>query len=87
MIKPGFLKWNEIRSIAEDFRKKYVDPPSLVPVPIEEIIEFKLGLEIRPLNSLRSLKYKCFALSILYLVLKRIGTLTNQLIITFSSYF
>jgi len=51
-IKPRKLRWDEIREKAEDFRKKYVHPTDLVPVPIEEIIEFDLQLNIWPIERL-----------------------------------
>ena len=41
-LEVPFLKWSSIREKAEEFRKKYVDPIDLVPVPIIEIIEFEL---------------------------------------------
>lgn len=46
-MKPLRLSWPEIRSTAEEFREKYVAPVDLVPVPIIEIVEFDLGLEIQ----------------------------------------
>lgn len=46
--------WADIWREAEIFRKKYVKPVSIIPIPIEEIIEFKLGLEIVPINGLKS---------------------------------
>ncbi len=51
-IKPRKLKWDEIREQAEDFRQKFVHPADLVPVPIEEIIEFDLQLNIWPIENL-----------------------------------
>jgi flagellar biosynthesis chaperone FliJ len=52
-IKPDRLTWNKIRSIVEDFRKKYIDPVDTIPVPIHKLIEFKLGLEIQPIYGLK----------------------------------
>jgi len=43
-FKPRKLRWEEIREKAEEFRKKYVNPPDSIPVPIEEILEFDLGI-------------------------------------------
>ncbi|MCK4272702.1 hypothetical protein KAX22_08635, partial [bacterium] len=43
-FKPRKLLWEEIREKAEEFRRKYVNPPNLIPVPIEEILEFDLGI-------------------------------------------
>lgn len=53
MIEPRRITWVKIRELAEDFRDKYVEPPDLVPVPIENIIEFKLDIEIWPLKNLK----------------------------------
>ncbi|MBN2212800.1 MAG: ImmA/IrrE family metallo-endopeptidase [Bacteroidales bacterium] len=52
-IKPLRLSWPKIREIAEDFRRKYVEPTELIPLPIHEIIEFKLGLDIIPIFGLK----------------------------------
>lgn len=53
-MKPRYYIWPEIRKLAEDFRAKYVDPPDKIPIPIEEIVEFGLGLEIVPKDRLKS---------------------------------
>lgn len=53
-MKPKRYIWPEIRKLVEDFRAKYVDPPDKIPVPIEEIVEFGLGLEIVPKDRLKS---------------------------------
>jgi len=53
-MKPKRYTWTEIRKLAEDFRAIYADPPDKIPVPIEEIIEFGLGLEIVPKDKLKS---------------------------------
>jgi len=42
------LTWDFIRNKAEEFRRNYVDPVDLVPVPIIEIVELKIG--IRPMS-------------------------------------
>ena len=47
-IKPKWLSWSEVRSLAEEFRGKYLNPPDIIPVPIEEIVEFDLGIEVIP---------------------------------------
>ncbi len=52
-IKPKRLTWNRIRSIVEDFRKQYIDPLDTIPIPIHQVIEFKLGLEIQPIYGLK----------------------------------
>lgn len=51
---PPKLAWPEIWSRAEVFRETYVTPIELIPVPIEEIIEFKLRVEIRPVLGLKN---------------------------------
>ncbi|HDP98047.1 MAG TPA: ImmA/IrrE family metallo-endopeptidase, partial [bacterium] len=51
-FKSRKMRWNDIREKTEDFRKKYVHPIDLVPVPIEEIIEFELKLDIWPIDRL-----------------------------------
>ena len=51
-FKPERMKWNEIREKAEDFRTKYVSPPDMIPVPIEDIVEFELGISPWPINGL-----------------------------------
>jgi len=43
-FKPRKLLWEEIRGKAEEFRRKYVHPHNLIPIPIEEILEFDLGI-------------------------------------------
>jgi Zn-dependent peptidase ImmA (M78 family) len=52
-IKPIRLTWNKIREIVEEFRKENVEPIDLVPVPIHDIIEFVLNLEIQPIFGLK----------------------------------
>lgn len=47
-IKPKHLTWEKIRALAEEVRRQYVNPVDLLPVPIETIIEFKLGISIIP---------------------------------------
>ncbi len=47
-VKPVHLRWPEIREIAEKFRSEYVDPITQVPVPIIEIVEFKLCIQPIP---------------------------------------
>jgi len=43
-VEPPRLKWDFIRGKAEEFRKIFVDPIDLVPVPIVDIVELKLGI-------------------------------------------
>ena len=52
-FKPERMKWNEIREKAEDFRIKYISPPDMIPVPIEDIVEFKLGITLWPIDGLK----------------------------------
>ncbi len=54
MITPKHLTLEEIRSSADEFRRKYIHPVELVPAPIEEIIEFDLGMDIVPIHNLTS---------------------------------
>jgi len=69
------LKWEFIRQRAEDFRRKYVHPLNLVPVPIIEITELKLGIQPIPIAGLKrrididgfltkDLKYICIDLEV-----------------------
>jgi len=51
-IKAPVLSSTEVREKAEEFRKLYVKPTNLVPVPIVEIVEFDLGLTVRLLQGL-----------------------------------
>lgn len=45
-FKPKRLSWEVIRERAEEFRRKYVNPIDMIPVPINEIVE--LDLKITP---------------------------------------
>ncbi len=47
-LEPPHLTKEEIHLKADQFRRDYVDPPDLLPIPIERIIEMKLGLKIIP---------------------------------------
>ncbi len=42
------LKWSFIQEKAEEFRRKYVNPIDLVPVPIIKIVEVDLGIQPIP---------------------------------------
>ncbi len=53
MIKPEKLSFTEIRILADEFRDKFC-PNDEFPVPIEEIVEFDLGIEVRPVDDLRN---------------------------------
>jgi hypothetical protein len=43
-ISPPRLTWSQVREKAEEFRSAHVTPVDLLPVPIIEILEFKLRL-------------------------------------------
>lgn len=47
------LKWEFIRQKAEEFRRDYVNPIELAPVPIIEIVEFELGIQPIPKAGLK----------------------------------
>lgn len=51
-LEPPRLSWDFIRGQAEEFRIRYVNPASLVPVPIIEIVESDLQLEVIPIDGL-----------------------------------
>ena len=51
MIRPDKIYFSEIRKKAEEFRKKYGKDD--FPVPIEEIVEIDLGIEVRPVENMR----------------------------------
>jgi len=46
-VKPEILSYDDIRKIAEDFLNKH-NPDDTIPVDIDYIAEFKLGIEIVP---------------------------------------
>ena len=51
-LRHSFLRWNEIREQAEQFRRQYVLPPDRIPVPIIDIVELELVLEVIPILDL-----------------------------------
>ncbi len=51
-LEPPRLTWDFIRDKAEEFRNQYVQPSSKVPVPIIEIVETDLQIEVIPINGL-----------------------------------
>jgi Zn-dependent peptidase ImmA (M78 family) len=51
-IEPPRLTFSFIQHQADKFRNEYVVPPSLLPVPIVEIVELKLGLIPIPVTGL-----------------------------------
>lgn len=52
-LEPPRLKWEFIRQKAEKFRRNYVKPIDLVPVPIIEIVELDLGIQPIPKANLK----------------------------------
>lgn len=52
MFKAEILSYEDIRSTAEKFLDKYV-PDRQIPIPIEEIVEFELDIQIIPLPYLK----------------------------------
>ena len=51
-LRHSFLRWNDIREQAEQFRRRYVLPPDRIPVPIIDIVELELALEVIPIPDL-----------------------------------
>lgn len=54
MIEPRRLRKEEIWEEAENFRKLYVKPLDLIPVPIEEILEIDLRISVLPKYGLKA---------------------------------
>lgn len=52
-IHPPRLKFDFIRTKADEFRQRYVNPPDLLPIPIVEIVELQLGIMPIPILRLR----------------------------------
>ncbi len=52
-LEPPRLKWEFIRQKAEEFRRSYVNPIDLVPIPIIEIVELKLRIHPIPKAGLK----------------------------------
>jgi Zn-dependent peptidase ImmA (M78 family) len=68
----------EIWAKAEEFRTRYVDPIDLLPIPIEDIIEFKLGITIIPIEGLAEVStdiegFLCHDLKTIYIDNARIS--------------
>ncbi|HHT9126564.1 MAG TPA: ImmA/IrrE family metallo-endopeptidase [Candidatus Brocadiia bacterium] len=53
-IKVPFINHDQIKNFAEDFLQKY-HPEDIIPIPIEEIIDLKLKLDIIPVPGLHNL--------------------------------
>lgn len=51
-IEPPRLTQFSIHGMAEDFRRRFVEPPDLIPVPIIEIVETKIRIEPYPIRGL-----------------------------------
>ena len=49
-IHPLRLKFDLIRTKADEFRQRYVNPPDLLPIPIVEIVELQLGIMPIPIE-------------------------------------
>jgi len=54
MIEPRRLLKEEIWEEAENFRKNYVVPTYLIPVPIEKIVEINLRISVHPKQDLKA---------------------------------
>ncbi len=52
-LKPPILSYVQLRRRAEDFLRTH-HPAATLPVPIEEIIEFRLGMDIIPIPGLHA---------------------------------
>lgn len=52
-LKVPFHSYKDLRKRAADFLVKY-NPTSAIPVPIEQIVEFSLGLNVIPIPNLQS---------------------------------
>jgi len=52
-LKPIKRTKPEIWKAAEEFRYRYVSPPDMIPVPINEIVEFDLKIDLEPQPGLR----------------------------------
>lgn len=53
MALPSYRPPEEIEALCEQFHSQY-NPDRIIPVPIEEIVEAKLGLDIVPVAGLRN---------------------------------
>ena len=53
IYKAPFLPYDKIRPYAQLFLEKY-HPTKTVPIPIEEIIEFELKMDIIPMPNLKT---------------------------------
>lgn len=51
-IETPRLRWDFIREKTEEFRRRFVDPVDMIPVPIIEIVELKLHIEPIPIYGL-----------------------------------
>ncbi|MFO7889264.1 MAG: hypothetical protein R6V04_02880 [bacterium] len=54
-FRAPYLPYDKIRAIAENFLEKF-HPKGTIPVTIENIIEFKLNIDIVPLRNQKEIK-------------------------------
>lgn len=54
VLKVNYLPTKSIKKVADEFRARFSEPGQ-IPLDIEKIIEFKLGIKIIPVPNLRSL--------------------------------
>lgn len=47
-FKPPILSWQYIRDLTKRLRRELLKNPNIIPIPIEKIVEFKLGITIDP---------------------------------------
>jgi len=52
-IQPPRLKFDFIRSKADEFRQRHVQPPDMLPIPVVEIVELQLGVQPIPILGLK----------------------------------
>lgn len=52
-FRPEFLTYDDLRAEAKDFLRKY-HPTDTYPVPIEEIVEFDLSIDVIPIDGLKA---------------------------------
>ena len=62
-IQPPRLRWDFIRQEAENFRQKYLKPSEVLPVPIIQVVELILKLEIIPISGLMEIDIDGFLTS------------------------
>ncbi len=50
---PDRLSKGDIRKKTEEFRRQYIEPVDSVPVPVEEVLELDLNIEVVPIGNLK----------------------------------